>query len=120
VIGQFSGQSALQHRFDHLGQKPTLTGQLQLARIDLGQHVIENTRGLQRLHGVSPRHRLVSVHIHRYCSISLGATQLHKPSDTPESYGSVGYIVGAVGSILDVALFRSCTAPKGFGYIKRR
>lgn len=83
MIGQLGSQTTLQHRLDHLRQKPALTGQLQLTRIDLGQHVIKNARGLQRLYGVSTRHRLVSGHIHRYCSIHQ-EPQLHKPSDTPQ------------------------------------
>ncbi|BBX01930.1 hypothetical protein MMOR_28660 [Mycolicibacterium moriokaense] len=37
MVSELSGQPALQNGFDHLGQKPALTGQLQLTGIDLGK-----------------------------------------------------------------------------------
>ncbi|GFG54799.1 hypothetical protein MAGR_62400 [Mycolicibacterium agri] len=40
MVAQLGGQSALQNGFDHLRQKAALAGQLQLACVDLGQHVV--------------------------------------------------------------------------------
>src|SRR6195952_3248008 len=65
MAGELSLKPPLQDRFHHLLQETALTGQLQLASVDLGQHLIETARGLQRLERlparIQPVYRIIVV-----------------------------------------------------------
>src|SRR3978361_1516819 len=55
MTGELSLKTPRQARFHHLLQETALPGQLQLASVDLGQHLIETARGLQRLERLPAR-----------------------------------------------------------------
>ena len=48
MLGQLGRQAPLEHRLDHLGQKPALAGQLQVAGVNLGHQLIEQA-GINQL-----------------------------------------------------------------------
>ena len=89
MLGQFGGQSPLQRQFDQPRQYPALTGQRNLASIDLSQQGIHRARRPQRLghlhRGVSINQPRAHVRICRHVLRSFPSWDLHRPSDTPSA-----------------------------------
>src|SRR5690606_22312846 len=105
MIGQLRSQPTLQSQLDQPGQQAPLTGQRNLAGIDLSQQIVHHARHPKRLGHLHGGPHLTQCQIRVLaCRHALRSFRqdLHRPSDTPDGHGVVSHAgMGMVRELAD-------------------